>query len=204
MARIVSPTMPPPLSVEIGDVWFHTLSGLTFEWQHTAGGAAVWVQVLLPGQSPVPQLAPTIDNLTPKCSSSALAPDNPDPCDLWFHTETGVFFIYYDDGNTRQWVTTQPTKVGDIIVVTGPAGGDLAGSYPNPTIKPDVVLTGDPKSTTPPTADNDTSIATTAWVRLQGYAPTSQGVPAGGTTGQYLVKSSNVDFATQWQTLPSF
>lgn len=34
--------------------------------------------------------------------------------------------------------------------------------------------------------------------------PTGAGVPTGGTTGQYLVKTSATDYAVGWQTLPSY
>ena len=52
---------------------------------------------------------------------------------------------------------------------TGPASGDLAGTYPAPTIKADVGLTGNPTAPTPLPSDNDTSIATTKFVKDQGY-----------------------------------
>lgn len=51
----------------------------------------------------------------------------------------------------------------------------------NINLKADIAsptFTGDPKAPTPPTADNDTSIATTAYVQAQGYA-TSVSVAAG-------------------------
>ena len=56
------------------------------------------------------------------------------------------------------------------------------------------VFTGDPKAPTPATADDDTSIATTAYVKAQGYgtpvppatvAPLMDGVAAVGTTTKY-------------------
>lgn len=49
--------------------------------------------------------------------------------------------------------------------LSGVAGGDLAGTYPNPTIKESVILQGAPKATTPPLNENALGIATTQFVK---------------------------------------
>lgn len=36
--------------------------------------------------------------------SSATAPTSPVAGNMWFNTNDGVLFVYYDDGNTSQWV----------------------------------------------------------------------------------------------------
>jgi hypothetical protein len=56
-------------------------------------------------------------------------------------------------------------------------------------------LTGDPKAPTPATADNDTSIATTAFVKAQGYAPLASPAFTGTPTGitKTHVGLANVD-----------
>ena len=54
----------------------------------------------------------------PTCTTAPAPPDTPFPADLWFNSQTGVFYIYYDDGTTIQWVVTNPGRGGTV----GPAG----------------------------------------------------------------------------------
>lgn len=48
---------------------------------------------------------------------SVTAPTGPSPGDVWFDSETGVSLIYYDDGNSQQWV-----EIGDASGPIGPTG----------------------------------------------------------------------------------
>lgn len=61
---------------------------------------------------------------------SATAPTSPSEGDLWWDTETGVLFIYYNDGSSSQWVETTPQ-----LLAEGPTGTyTLTGNF---------VVTGD-------------------------------------------------------------
>lgn len=79
-------------------------------------------------------------------------PANPQHGNLWWESDTGDTFIYYDDGNSQQWVQINI----DPLVLSAPIYSPA--------------FMGDPTTPTPPVNDNDLSIANTAWVNLQGYA----------------------------------
>ena len=59
------------------------------------------------------------------------APLNPIDGDLWWKSDTGVLKVYYDDGNTTQWVDASPAGSGGATVSTSdtapasPTDGDL-------------------------------------------------------------------------------
>lgn len=59
-----------------------------------------------------------------------------------------------------------PTFTGTVTI---PSGASIAGY----ALLASPVFTGDPQAPTPATADNDTSISTTAFVKAQGYATTT-------------------------------
>ena len=54
------------------------------------------------------------------------------------------------------------------------------------------VFTGDPKAPTPLTADNDTSIATTAFVKAQGYLTTAPVTSVAGRTGVVTLSTADI------------
>lgn len=66
--------------------------------------------------------------------------------------------------------TIQADRIASGVIPTalppnGAASGDLAGTYPAPTIKPSVALTGAPTAPTATAGANTTQIATTAFVK---------------------------------------
>jgi len=296
-----TPSGRAPTSPQENDVWYDTNTGFYFVWTKVADGRFVWVQTT--GATPLPVVGSTIAiSRTPIQTSSPIPPNNPTPCDLWYDTVSGFEFIYYDDGNTQQWVVTSPGRGGtqgppgppgppgstyqgawsstvqyhkddtvgyngtsyictadnlnappsanlgvywDVIAQkgdTGPQGPQgIQGPQGNQGIQGPTGATGaqgvqgpvgatgpqgpigntgptgaqGPQGTVGPTGPQGpqgipgTAGATgaqgpqgvpgnTGATGAQG--PAGPGVPTGGTTGQALVKTSGVDYATAWQT----
>jgi len=74
------PSSPTP-----GQTFFDPASGARYSFTNGA-----WLQV---ASSPVL-----------KGTTSDAPPSNPDPGQLWWESDTGRMFIYYNDGNSSQWV----------------------------------------------------------------------------------------------------
>lgn len=60
-----------------------------------------------------------------------------------------------------------------------------------------------PAGTTPTTPATPSVIVTATVVRYLEVGPAGPGVPTGGTTGQYLRKTSSTNYDTAWATLPN-
>ena len=57
-------------------------------------------------------------------SVSTTAPSNPKNGAVWFNSALGETFVYYDDGDTAQWVQTNPSGQQGPTGPTGPAGAN--------------------------------------------------------------------------------
>ena len=63
---------------------------------------------------------------TDPISVSTAAPSSPKNGAVWFNSELGETYVYYDDGNTAQWVQTNPAGSAG---PRGPAGYSVSNVY---------------------------------------------------------------------------
>jgi hypothetical protein len=96
-------------------------------------------------------------------------PASPAVGQTWWESDTGNSFIWYDDGNSTQWVPTHVGALSSSGGITLPiAQSDVTNLVTDLAAKAALanpVFTGNPIAPTPTTGDNDTSIATTAFVQ---------------------------------------
>lgn len=133
---------------------------------------------------------------TANVATSTTPPASPQDGALWWDSDTGDLYVYYEDIDSSQWVLAAPqpntdtfvqktgdTMTGHLTLPTGPnnenatrkdyVDGKIATSIAaiDLTIyapKDSPVFTGNPTAPTPALTDNDTSIATTEWVKSAG------------------------------------
>jgi hypothetical protein len=113
----------PPMSPSAGTEWADDV-GRRFKWVVDTAGRGVWVQQPTPGMRPQPPPSPSVVPLgvtttkVPVVTSAVYPPATALPNDLWYDSTSGFFFILFNDGNTIQWVVTNPGKGG----TQGPPG----------------------------------------------------------------------------------
>jgi len=270
----VTTSLMPPLAPVEGDEWIRVPTGKKYAWTLIPDlSRGQWVQLIPAGSAPAPTDAPIV-SATPRLTSSSRPPSGPALNDLWFDTTRGFLFMWYDDGNTVQWVVANPGwgKEEGPPGQTGPpgapgvnwmgtwssttsyfahdgvfyAGSSYTALVDNTNVVPGTDPatwsmvsskgdTGDTGATGPqgpmgpagntgatgatgpqgPTGATGPAGATgsqgpTGATGPQGVpgatgatgatGPAGPGVPTGGTTGQVLTKTSATDFATNWQT----
>jgi hypothetical protein len=109
---------------------------------------------------------------------STTPPASPVVGQLWWESDSGMTFLYYNDGNTSQWVNITPPGPAGAAGPQGPAGATGATGPQGPA----------GADSTVPGPQGPAGPAGAA----------GPGVPIGGTAGQMLVKIDGTNYNTQW------
>ena len=89
-----------PSSPSNGQLYTDTVTGYRYIYNATAG---VW----------------SFSSNNVGMSVSSTPPSNVAPGSMWFNREIGRTFVYYDDGDSKQWIETVPAGAVDTNVVAG-------------------------------------------------------------------------------------
>ena len=114
-----------PSSPSDGDLWYDTAT-LRLYVYYNDGSSSQWVKAN-PSGSRDPNTSVAIQEA---------APSNPSSGDVWFDPNALKTYIYYNDGDSNQWVQANPTGSGIALTnlsVTTNTAGTAALSYSNTT-----------------------------------------------------------------------
>src|SRR5215471_5028104 len=97
------------------------------------GDASNIPRITLTTEGRISGVALTAVSIPPGTTVGPTPPASPAVGQMWWRNDPdGMLYIWYNDGSSSQWVPAVPSS----SYPSGPAGGDLTGSYPSPTIKP--------------------------------------------------------------------
>ena len=129
----------PPANPNALDQWYDTTNLTTYEWI-TDGTTYFWSIIASPFTVPVPE-APNdgqlygrknstwvpidISSIPSTVTISLTPPVSPIVGSLWFDSSSAQVYVWYDDGNSRQWVP--------IVNQVGAGGGGGGPANPPPT-----------------------------------------------------------------------
>ena len=122
-----------PSSPAEGDLWFDPSVLKTFVY-YNDGSANQWVQSNPTG-------AGSSGGGGASVTASDTAPSSPSAGDLWYKSDTNVLYVYYNDGDSSQWVgVSGPAGPAG---ATGAAGASASVSYANLAAFPSSPTEGD-------------------------------------------------------------
>ena len=89
-----------PINPNDGDVWFNEQDGSSYIY-YTDSDSEQWVEI---GGKVGATGAAGANGADGRFVNSATKPSSAVDGDVWFNTNNGKIFVYYDDGDTSQWV----------------------------------------------------------------------------------------------------
>ena len=189
---VVSDT--PPNAANEGDLWFDSESGRLYIWYVNTNSQGQWIDASPegPDETQVGDLKYDIANEDLQywdgnawvsiggigSSVTTEEPTDPSNGDLWWNTADNTLYIWYEDGDTGQWVISVPQ---------GSGGGGDSGEYVSKTETASQNIVSDLTLGT----DKITLDATTGGARFDGDV----GIGGGsnfGSTPDYFAKQLNI------------
>lgn len=96
----VSVSDTAPVSPSAGNLWWNSTTGTAYIY-YNDGDSSQWVELS-------PKAVGYTGSEGAKVILTETPPASPVPGNLWWNSNTGITFIYYDDGTSSQWVEMNP------------------------------------------------------------------------------------------------